>query len=115
MPDVAAEGEAGELAFALDVDEAGSFEFFEVMREGGGGDGETIAHIATAGTAIGAQAFDDFHAARIGEGFEDGHALAGREGDMAVACLGWSGFEVSGSCHALSFSWGRYKQIPRRE
>ena len=39
LPDVAAEGEFGEFAFALDVDEAGGFEFLEVMGEGGGGDG----------------------------------------------------------------------------
>jgi hypothetical protein len=36
LPDVAAEGEVGEFAFAGDRDQAGVFEFFEVVGERGG-------------------------------------------------------------------------------
>jgi hypothetical protein len=80
LPDVAAQGEVGVLAFAFDVDETGGFEFVEMVRERGSGDGQAFAHVATGcASGTGAQPLDDFHAAGVAEGFEDGQALAGRE------------------------------------
>jgi hypothetical protein len=67
LPDFAAEGEAGEFAFALDVDEAGGFQLFEMVGECGGGDGEAFAHVAAGPTVLGgAELFDDFEPAGVG-------------------------------------------------
>ena len=76
LPDVAAQSEANEFALAFDGYEAGGFELVEMMGERGGGDLQTLAHVATACAAFaGAEALDDFHAAWVGEGFQDHHAL----------------------------------------
>lgn len=76
LPDFATEGEAGEFAFAGDVDEAGGFEFFEVVGEGCGGDGHAGAQVGAGGGLVGVgEPLDDFEAAGFAEGFEDGHAL----------------------------------------
>ena len=70
-----------ELALAADVDEAGGFEFLDVVREGGGGDGQCGACLRAAqGTTGFGDALEQLEAARVGEGLEDGGA-AGASSD----------------------------------
>jgi len=82
LPDIAAQGELGKFALALNVNEPGGLQFFEMMRKRRRRNGKTLAHIAAGGASrTGGEALHDFHAARIAQGFEDAQPLAGRESD----------------------------------
>jgi hypothetical protein len=76
--DVALQNEVGEFSLALDADEAGVFQFFHVVREGGCADGLAFAEAGTrCGAVAAADLGEDFVAARGGEGLGD-------EGELAV-------------------------------
>ena len=76
--DVALEDEVGELALALNADEAGVFQFLHVMGEGGWADGLGFAEAgAGRGALPTADLSEDFVAARSGE-------RPGDEGELAV-------------------------------
>jgi hypothetical protein len=69
VEDVALEDEAGELALALDVDEASVLEFLDVVGEGGGTDVVGgLQRAAGHGVGAGADLAEDLVAARFGEG-----------------------------------------------
>jgi len=75
LEDAGAKGEETEFSFAADVDEAGGFEFLDVVGESGGGDGKGLEGLrATERTTGFGDAFEEFETAGIGEGFEDGGA-----------------------------------------
>jgi len=106
LPDVAAEGEAGEFAFALDVDETRGFKLLHVMGERGGGDGKTLAEAdASKRVWLRADALEHFHAARVADGFEDGEALGGRDGEGARGGTGCCGSVLGVAAH-VSVSHG---------
>jgi len=68
-----------ELAGALNLNEAGSFELLDVVRERGGGDGQRGAGLGATERASGlGDALKEIETARVGEGFEDGGAAFGR-------------------------------------
>jgi len=68
--DAGAEGEEVEFTFASDMDEACGFELFDVVRECGGGDGQSGAGLSTAEGAAGpGDLLEELEAARVGEGF----------------------------------------------
>jgi hypothetical protein len=76
--DVALQGEIGEFSLALDANEAGGFEFFHVMGEGGGADGLGFAEAGAGRSALAAADLgEDLVATGSGEGFRD-------EGELAV-------------------------------
>ena len=61
-----------ELAVFFGADEAGGLEFFHVMRQGGGGDTDAVAHgAAGGGGGLGADFFEDLVAAGVGKGAGD--------------------------------------------
>ncbi len=74
FPDIPAQGKLGKLALTLDMDQPGIFQFFHVVRQRGGRDGECLTHI---GASSGLTActlpkpFHYFHSARIAQRFED--------------------------------------------
>lgn len=79
LPDIAAQGQSRKLAFALDGNEASGLKLVEMMGKRRGGDGQAFAHIGACSTVVtGTEALDDFHAARVAQGFENRHALACR-------------------------------------
>ena len=77
-----------ELAFATDVDEAGGFEFLNVVREGGRRDGQGGAGLRAAQWTCGfGDALNELEAVRVGECLEDGGALgAGEADEFAGGC-----------------------------
>jgi hypothetical protein len=100
LPDVAAQGEASELAFPLDADEAGVFQFLHMMRERCGGDGHAIPKAGTAKVDFaGAQAFENLHAPGVADGFQDRHALNGGESFRGICGLRFFGGELGGCLH----------------
>ena len=61
-----------ELTLFFGANQAGGFELFHVVREGGGGDVDAIAHAATRGTgALGADLLEYLVAAWVSEGAGD--------------------------------------------
>jgi hypothetical protein len=85
--DAGAEGEEVEFTLAADVDEAGGFEFLDVVRERGGRDGQGGAGLGAAQwTASLGDALEQLKAARIGQGFEDRGAARGGETERFGGC-----------------------------
>jgi hypothetical protein len=74
-PDVAAEGEIGAPAFALDVDETGVGQLFEVVGDGGRADDLLLGDRATGCDFVAGDLLKDGEAARIGKGACDGLRL----------------------------------------
>ena len=64
---------ANELAFFAGADQAGGLKLLHVVREGGGADGDALAHLGTGhrGLATRADLAEDLVAARVGKGFGD--------------------------------------------
>jgi hypothetical protein len=79
--DVALQGEVGELALALDADEAGVFELLHVMGESGGADGLGFAE---AGAWRGALATADLGKNLVAAGCSES---LGDKGELAVSNL----------------------------
>ena len=77
-----AQGKEMKLALAVDLDEAGGFQFLDVMGEGCGGDGERRAKLGAAqGTGGPGDAFEKLKPLGIGERFQQcGAAGAGEAG-----------------------------------
>src|ERR1700730_13862251 len=74
--DVPLEDEVGVFAAALDADEACGSELFDVVGEGGGGDGRTLMQAATGGGALlAADGDEDIVTARGGESAGDEREL----------------------------------------
>ena len=76
--DVALQNEVGEFALAFDADEAGVFQLFHVVGEGGGADGLGLVE---AGAGRGALASADFGEDLVAAGCGE---RAGDEGELAV-------------------------------
>jgi hypothetical protein len=75
--DVALQDEVGEFALALDADEAGVFQLFHVVGEGGGADGLGFVEAgAGRGAVASADLGEDFVAAGCGQGAGDERELA---------------------------------------
>jgi hypothetical protein len=75
--DVALQDEVGEFALALDADEAGIFQLFHVVGEGGGADGLGFVEAgAGRGAVASADLGEDFVAAGCGQGAGDERELA---------------------------------------
>jgi hypothetical protein len=73
------------FAFAADLDEAGGFKLFDVVREGGGGNGQCGANLSAAQRAAGlGDALEELETVRVGEGFEDRSAAAAGEAGRPV-------------------------------
>lgn len=86
VEDVAPQREAGVLAMALDVDEAGVLELFHVMGKGGRADGLLFGEAgAGRGAFIAADLGEDFVAARFGESLGDKGELLVGEADGLFA------------------------------
>jgi hypothetical protein len=70
LENFALQGQVGELAFALDRNQAGYFQFLDVMGESGSAHGLAFADIgAGGGAAFCADLFEDFQTARVCQGF----------------------------------------------
>ncbi len=70
-----AERQEVEFAFAGDVDQAGGFQFFDVMGERGGRNGQCRADLRAAQGAVGfGDAFQEFITLGVGQGLQDGSA-----------------------------------------
>ena len=87
LQDAGTEGKEVELAFAADVDEAGGFKLFDVVGEGGGGDGQGGTSLRAAQrTACFGDALQQLEATRVCQGFEDGCAARGGKADGFGGC-----------------------------
>jgi|ERR1035441_406985 hypothetical protein len=76
------------FALAFDLNEAGGFEFLDVVREGGGRDGKGRSGLHTPErTRSFGNALEEFKAAWICEGLEEGCASSARE----ARGLNWTG------------------------
>jgi hypothetical protein len=82
--DVAAEGVVDKLSFTFGFDKPGVFEFFHVVGEGGGANGDAVANVSAGATGARclAKFLKNFITARIGESTRDEVKLAIREGDL---------------------------------
>ena len=78
----AAQGNAGEFTFALNVDESGGFQLFQVVGNRGRGQSEPAADARTRrGILRGGNPLQHLEAVRVGEGFADqGELAAGKPG-----------------------------------
>jgi hypothetical protein len=72
LPYIPAQGEPGELAFALNADEASGLQFFDVVRDGCRGDWQVFAHIDAGNASITrAQPLNHLHAPWIAQSLQD--------------------------------------------
>src|SRR5579863_10456762 len=72
-----AEGEEMELALTAYLDESGSFELFDVMGDGGSGDGQGCTNIRAAHRTAGrGDTLQELETARVGKGLENGGAAS---------------------------------------
>ena len=84
------ESEEVEFALAFNVNEAGRFELLDVVREGGGGNGEGRTRLrATEWAACGGDFLQELKPARVGQGFENGVAPSVGETDGFCGRPGW--------------------------
>ena len=75
LQDAGLEGEEMEFALALNMNEPGRFELLDVVGKGGGGDGKGGPCLRTTERTFGrGDPLEEFEAARIGEGLENGRA-----------------------------------------
>ncbi len=66
-----------ELALAAHVDQAGIDQFLEMVRQGGGADGQIAAHVAAGQFLAAGNAGQDLVAARVGQRLADAMELLG--------------------------------------
>ena len=96
-----AQGHVMVLAFAANADEACSFEFLDVVRERGGGDGQGGAGLRAAQRTCGfGDVLKEFEAARIGERLEERGAAS--TGDADGPGAGWLRVFYDGCGHGMN-------------
>ena len=89
VPELSPDAEAGGASFALDVDQAGFGELFDVVREGGGADDGLLTQTTALEGFGGGDLLEDGEAARVGEGAGDGlEGFGGEAGPGGAACRG---------------------------
>jgi hypothetical protein len=114
--DIALQDEVGEFALALDADEAGIFQLFHVVGEGGGADGLGFVEAgAGRGAVAAADLGEDLVAAGCGQGTGDERELAVGNSVLLRGGCGPSGRNFgplrpdSGSLrHAGALLWHRF-------
>jgi|SRR6476646_4647655 len=67
VPGIAAKRQVGELAPAVDFDQAGGSEFLQMMGERGRTDGKDCAQVRTCRAGLGGDPLQKLEAVRIGE------------------------------------------------
>lgn len=98
------QGEEVELALAPHIDQAGGFEFLDVVRERGCGDGQGRTGLrATEWTTGFCNALQQLEAPRISEGLEDSGAAGGAEMDWL--CSFFRRFFRQGFGHFYPVYW----------
>lgn len=84
------EGEEVEFALPLDVNDAGRFEFLDVVRERSSGNGKSCTSLrATQWASGGSDLLQELKPARVGQRFENGVAPSVGETDGFCGRFGW--------------------------